>query len=337
MPAPTGQGTLGRLGSLTTMRLKHGSYSLAGSGGGSPAAVGVAGYFAGGMDSSGNFLANIDKITFATETIAASGVSLRGTRRSLGGFANSGVAGYAAGGYNGSSFNTIDKVTFPTDTLTQLTAITLTAQTVYVTGFANSGVTGYFAGGTTPSATATIDKIAFPVDTKTTHSPGLPSARYSPSGMANSGVSGYIAGGVPSSGQSNVILKMVFPAETITTLGIVLSNQLQDAAGLANNAVAGYYAGGNIPSAPYFTAHINKITFPVDTLINLGTGLSVAVYSAGAAANSGTAGYFAGGEHSVKIAAVNKITFSADTMSLHATGLSSARYALAGFSDCGVL
>jgi len=35
MAAPTGQGTLGHLGSLTTMRLKHGSYSLAGSGGAS--------------------------------------------------------------------------------------------------------------------------------------------------------------------------------------------------------------------------------------------------------------------------------------------------------------
>ena len=34
MAAPTGQGTLGHLGSLTTMRLKHGSYSLAGSSGG---------------------------------------------------------------------------------------------------------------------------------------------------------------------------------------------------------------------------------------------------------------------------------------------------------------
>jgi len=35
MAAPTGQGTLGHLGSLTTMRLKHGSYSLAGAGGAS--------------------------------------------------------------------------------------------------------------------------------------------------------------------------------------------------------------------------------------------------------------------------------------------------------------
>lgn len=337
MAAPTGQGTLGHLGSLTTMRLKHGSYSLAGAGGGGSSTVGVAGYFAGGMDIGSNFLQNIDKITFSTETIAASGVLLRGTRRSLGAFANSGVAGYIGGGYNGSAHNSIDKVTFPTDTLTPLTSITLTAQTVYLTGFANSGVTGYFAGGESGGRISTIDKIAFPVDTKTSHSPGLPSARYSASGMANSGVSGYIAGGVPASGQSNVILKMVFPAETITTLGIVLSNQLQDAGGLANNAVAGYYAGGNTPSAPNFTADICKITFPVDTLITLGTGLSVYLYSTGAAANSGTAGYFAGGENSARIATVNKITFPADTMSLHATGLSSARYATAGFADCGVL
>ena len=64
--------------------------------------------------------------------------TLTTARYSAAGFANSGVAGYVAGGYDSARVSGIDKVSFPADTKTTLSA-TLTTARVYAGGFADSG------------------------------------------------------------------------------------------------------------------------------------------------------------------------------------------------------
>ena len=97
-----------------------------------------------------------------------------------------GVAGYVAGGSNGTVRVTrVDKITFPADTKTTLSA-TLTGIIYHSAGFANSGVAGYVAGGAT--LTDRIDKITFPADTKTTLSAVLTVAVTRCYGFADSGV-----------------------------------------------------------------------------------------------------------------------------------------------------
>ncbi len=96
-----------------------------------------------------------------------------------------GVAGYFAGGYSGGYLSGIDKITFPADTKTTLSA-TLTSGRNNLAGMANSTVAGYFGGGDDGvSAVSGIDKITFPADTKTTLSAVLSGNTTNLAAMAN--------------------------------------------------------------------------------------------------------------------------------------------------------
>ena len=98
------------------------------------------------------------------------------------------VAGYFGGGQDGTnSLSGIDKITFPADSKTTLSA-TLTAARNLPTGMANSGVAGYIGGGVDTVLVDGIDKITFAADTKTTLSATLTSPRNRMAGMANSGI-----------------------------------------------------------------------------------------------------------------------------------------------------
>ncbi len=81
-----------------------------------------------------------------------------------------------AGGYDGADHSNIDKVSFPLDTKTTLSA-TLTGGRSTAAGFANSAVAGYVAGGYSLGYHINIDKVSFPADTKTTLSATLTTAR----------------------------------------------------------------------------------------------------------------------------------------------------------------
>ena len=97
-----------------------------------------------------------------------------------------GVAGYFAGGFDTGYVSRIDKITFPADTKTTLSA-TLTTARSDTTGMANSGVAGYAAGGYGGSYLSGIDKITFPADTKTTLSATLTAATAATASFADSG------------------------------------------------------------------------------------------------------------------------------------------------------
>ena len=196
--------------------------------------LGVAGYFGGGADAAR--LSGIDKITFPADTKTTLSATLSGQRDQLAGMANSLVAGYFAGGFDlglGSATSGIDKITFPADTKTTLSA-TLTTATRKLAGMAHSAVAGYFGGGQTPLNR--IDKITFPADTKTTLSATLSTARDRHAGMANSAVAGYFGGGFDTA-LISAIDKIAFPADTKTTLSATLTSARRSLAGMADSGL----------------------------------------------------------------------------------------------------
>jgi hypothetical protein len=243
------------------------------------------------------------------------------------------LAGYFAGGYDGSNnISGIDKIAFPADTKSTLSA-TLTSGRLGAGGVANSGVAGYIGGGyinATDTFLSDIDKIAFPADTKSTLSATLSVGRYSHGSMANSGTAGYFGGGYGSDtgGRNSSIDKLSFSAETRSTLSATLTAAVSWVTAMANSGTAGYFCGGATATGTVST--IDKITFSADTKSTLSASLSSARQQAAGMANSGTAGYVCGGEVTLAINGIDKLSFSAETRStLSATLTSNNRLAAA--------
>jgi len=248
-----------------------------------------------------------------------------------------GVAGYFAGGTTGIIQSGIEKVTFPADTISTLSA-TLTTGRRYPGGFADSGVAGYVGGGTDGTEQSGIDKITFPADTKTTLSATLTSARQGLAGFSNSGVAGYFGGGTSGGTHQSNIDKIAFPADTKTTLAATLTTitSFFGTSGMANYGVAGYFGGGTNGSD---FSRIDKIAFPADTKTTLSATLTNAAYTVAGMADSGVAGYFGGGfmtASSIELNVIDKITFAADTKTTLSATLSSARAWVTGMADSGV-
>ena len=240
-------------------------------------------------------------------------------------------AGYFAGGEDGTvNLSRIDKITFPGDTKSTLSA-TLTSGRNSPSGAANSGTAAYIAGGFDGALTSGIDKIAFLADTKSTLSATLSTARYAGAAMANSGTAAYFGGGYDSAAISGID-KIAFSADTKTTLSATLTSARYGLTGMANSGTAGYFAGGAALDG------IDKIAFSADTKTTLAEVLSAVRGYPGGAANSGTAGYIAGGSNSSfpnGLSSINKIAFSADTITTLSATLTEARQRLGGAAHSG--
>jgi len=301
-----------------------------------------AGYFAGGYDSS--YLSGIDKITFSDDSKSTLSATLTFIVGSLAGMANSAVAGYFAGGTNDSQypagFSHIDKITFPADTKSTLSA-TLTNGVWSLFAMANSAVAGYIAGGSAPAFKNNIDKITFSTDSKSTLSATLTTFTRGAGGFANSGTAGYFAGGYNDSGYSGGphlahIDKITFSIDGKSTLSATISSSRRSSGAMANSGVAGYVAGGKNEAGSLFSA-IDKLTFSTEAISVLSATLTSSIFELAGVAQSGTAGYFGGGYGGGNVSRIDKITFSADTKSTLSATLTSARSALAGMADSGTL
>ena len=255
-----------------------------------------------------------------------------------------GVAGYVAGGYDTAYLSAIDKITFPADTKTTLSA-TLTSVINGAYGFADSGVAGYNAGGYDSSVVVSgIDKIAFPADTKTTLSATVSTASYSGASFADSGVAGYFGGGSNAGAiEYSFIDKLAFPAETRTTMTTTLTSTRRQLSGFGNNGVAGYFCGGNDDTGggnDVRQDNIQKISFTSDSSSTLAATLTVRLYH-GTFADNGVAGYICGGNANASngsggnFASIDKIALPADTKTVLSATLSTARYLSAGMSNSG--
>ena len=139
---------------------------------------------------------------------------------------------------------------------------------------------------------------------------------------------GYFGGGYDCSSRLDSIDKLLFGVETCAAISATLSTATQQAGGMSNNGTAGYMGGGQTSaghSSPITT--VAKLTYSGESRSNLGSGLSVGRdEQPGGCANSGTAGYFGGGNEngswSEGSTVVDKYAFSNDSRSTLGTGLS---------------
>ena len=97
----------------------------------------------------------------------------------------------------------------------------------------------------------------------------------------------------------------------------------------------GYFGGGSTSGGRATT--VDRFALPADTRTTLGTGLSAASEGLAGMANSGTAGYFAGGWAGSRVTTVDKFAFSDDGRTTLGTGLSAANENLAAMADSGTL
>ncbi len=133
------------------------------------------------------------KLSFSGETRSTLGATLSSSRANTSGFANSGTAGYWAGGNgeNGLALTQVAKLTFSNDSVAAISA-TFSPGRMDGAGVAKSGTAGYVMGGNvTDSNTKTtqINKVLFSNDTISTLSATTigTSSSNGQSGFSNSG------------------------------------------------------------------------------------------------------------------------------------------------------
>jgi hypothetical protein len=308
-----------------------GIFSAAGAGG--AVRVSVAGYIGGGLTSSIVASAVVSKFAFPSDTQSSLGTGLSAARSELSAMANSGVAGYFAGGgvpTGPTTSSTVDKFAFPADTRTTL-GTGLNGAFRFGAGMSNHGVAGYFALGDDGNGNryTEVNKFAFPSDSRTTLSTGLSAQRARMGGNSNTGVAGYYGGGV-NQDLTNVstVDKFAFPSDTRSTLGTGLSVARERLAGMSDKGVAGYFGGGNGGNTV-----VNKFAFPSDTRTTLGTGLSTNKQGLAGINDAGVAGYFGPGTRANNN--LDKFAFPSDTRST-LSGPTPAREDVSGMSNEGV-
>lgn len=244
-------------------------------------------------------------------------------------------AGYFTGGNNSRN---IDKFVFSTDARQVITNGSATTRNIPF-GFANSGIAGY-QGGDTNSNLTSMEKLAFAADTQSNLASSLSSGRGEGSSFANSGTAGYAAGGRNSSNTLfTTVDKFAFSDDSRTTLSSGLFVGLTRSAGMANSGTAGYVgAGSTTMSGSSALSNIIKFTFSNDSVSELTNIFSNGRSQLAACANSGTAGYFAGGYDSnfTRSSSIIKLNFSNDSSSTIAATLSTATQSLRGMANSGV-
>lgn len=252
----------------------------------------VAAYFGGGQvgATGNNNTSGVDKFVFSNDTRSTLASGLSSARVYLSGFANSGTAGYFAGGRNNSAdaITTVDKFAFANDSRTTL-ATGLSIARLELAGMANSGTAGYVGGGFATGTTySTVDKFAFSNDSRTTLSSGLATESNALVGFANSGTAGYFGGGTPqgSTLATRTVWKFTFSNDSRTTFTNSLVTARKNASAMANSGFAGYIISG-INASNVFTASTEKFTFSTDTSAT-STAMPTALEYTAAAASSGT-------------------------------------------------
>jgi hypothetical protein len=286
-----------------------------------------AGYFAGGYDNGNQSF--IDKLLFSNETITTLS-TLLSQSVSYQSACNSTLAGYFAGGANGSNYYSyIDKLLF-SDEL-RSTLIATLSQSIYWQSPCNSTLSGYFAGGWNDNTQSFIDKILFSDESLSTLTVTLSQSTNSQS-ACNSIVAGYFAGGYNGDYQS-YIDKLLFSSDSRSTLTATLSLPIY-AQSACNSTSTGYFAGGYCDG---YQSFIDKLLFSDEIRFTLAATLSQIIYDQ-SACNSLLSGYFAGGYYNADYYSfIDKLLFSDETRSTLATTLSRSVFVQSACQSGGIL
>ena len=257
---------------------------------------GTAGYNTGGYRQSSSYTSIIEKITFSSDALSVLGSRLTVENLNLHAtFANSGTAGYTAGGMNSIDgepvVSTLNKLTFSNDTNSSIGATFYDSDTAQGigqwSGFANSGTAGYAGGGYNNNYRSRIFKLTFSNDTSSILTNRLSQSKEGPISAANSGTAGYFAGGYVTGGiaATNVVEKITFSNDSRSVLGSTISTKYRGA-GFAKSGTAAYFAGG-ISGGSTSLNSVNKLTFSNDTTSNAANTLTQGRAMPAAFANSG--------------------------------------------------
>jgi len=209
---------------------------------------GIAGYRSGGADrlDINSYLTSIEKLVYSGETRTTLGATLSGAPgRSSADFANSNVAGYQLGGFNGStgsSTSVINKLLFSNDSNSSIGA-TLSVIRGEVYGVANTGTAGYAGGGySTGGSVNSVDKLTFSNDTRSTLASTLSQNARNDNGAANGTTEGYFYG-ASADGAANKVFKLVFSTDTLSDNS---TSTTQLATGSASNyGISAYLFSGS--------------------------------------------------------------------------------------------
>jgi len=154
---------------------------------------------------------------------------------------------------------------------------------------------------------------------------------------------GYIMGGytVESTTRRSSIQKITFSTDSVSTIAATFDTQRSSGAGMANSGTAGYNAAGAQGGGTH-TRRIDKLNFAADTVSNTVANMSsgaTAATNPAAMANSGTAGYIAGGDKTdggvSYRTSIDKLTFSNDTISVLSATLSVMQTYWSGSANSG--
>jgi hypothetical protein len=256
---------------------------------------GTAGYNTGGYRNTSSYTSIIEKITFSSDALSVLGSRLTVENLNLHAtFANSGTAGYTAGGMNSIAgepvVSTLNKLTFSNDTNSSIGATFYDSDTAQGmsewSGFANSGTAGYAGGGYNSNYRSRIFKLTFSNDTSSILTSRLSEAKEGLMGAANSGTAGYFAGGyVIYTGQVGTVEKITFSNDSRSVLGSTVATGWRGA-GFAKSGTAAYFAGG-ITGGSSSLNRVNKLTFSNDSISNAANTLTQGRAMPAAFANSG--------------------------------------------------
>lgn len=205
---------------------------------------GTAGYTGSGFtdtkppgDPQYSMLKRIYKITYSNDSTSVNSNDLPDYRFLMGSHANSGTAGYWAGGYNytlsPSQRADMSKMPFSTETPATLSA-TLTVTNHALAGFANSGTAGYTYGGEGSGSPTRIEKLAYSNDTNSTVSATLATGVNYPIGASNNGTAAYVLG---TSSANTTIQKLTFSGDTVSAVTATLVTSHLAGAAFANSGV----------------------------------------------------------------------------------------------------
>ena len=283
------------------------------------------GYFGTGWTGSVS-TTSVDKLNFANDSISAAAATMLGKTDAIG--FNSPTNGYVAGGRDNkasASVNSIERLTFATDTSALLSAIL--GATMRSAAGLNSTVRGYVAGGFQSSNSKVIQRLIFADETCTVIAATLQVERMTSASGINSSTKGYAVGGENAAGfKTTEIDGIQFDTEAVANPAATLATATSFMAGV-NSTLAGYECGGSAT-----TNQIVKFLFSTETRSTLSAILATA-RSRAVGVNSATQGYVAGGYTTSAVNDIDGLEFAGETAINPSATLASARYDLSGFQS----
>ena len=310
----------------------------------------IKGYFAGGTDDT-IYFATTESLSFSTEAVSfLVSADLSQGRSFLAGVDGNFAVGYFAGGSSSTSsyLDTVDKITFGTDTTVAMTTANLSIARFGCVGGTDGISKGYVTGGSTATALKTniTDKISYTTDTISATTPAnLGTSRTNPMAISPNcpltALEGsYYAGGTDANGNTtNITEKITYAYECTNTLtSSNLSTARTEVVGCSGNSIKGYFVGSADQNGNAITT-ADKMVYSTETTTSQSSAnLTQARYSLASVHSCATAGYFSGGSNpfgaGTWLATTDKIVYSSDTtIAQTSSNLTQAKYGLAAISN----